>query len=150
MPRWTKTIHERFFDKVDKTDACWIWKGSKNQKNYGMFVYKGRVHMAHRVAYMEWKGEIPDGRLVCHTCDNPSCVNPDHLFVGSNQDNMDDMKAKGRQKSLSGEENKNSKLTWDAVHDIRTSPLSVRQLMKKYEVSDMTVYAVRNHQIWKE
>lgn len=149
MPRWTKTIHERFFDKVEKTDSCWIWTGAKNRKNYGMFVYKGRVHMSHRVSYMEWKGEIPDGKLVCHTCDNPSCVNPDHLFVGSNQDNMDDMKSKGRQRFLTGENNKNSKLTWQQVREIRSSDESVLTLAKKYGVSDVTIYYVLKEG-WKE
>jgi len=86
---------ERFWAKVEKTDHCWNWKGSKVAKRYGGF--KLDIYMlAHRVSWIWANGPIPDGLYVCHKCDNGFCVRPDHLFLGSQQDNMNDMKSKGR------------------------------------------------------
>lgn len=151
MPRWTKTPKERLFEKTTTAETgCIEWHGSANAKGYGMMVYKGRIHAAHRVSWQEHKGEIPAGLLVLHRCDNPKCVNPEHLFLGTNQDNMDDMKQKGRQFTPRGEEHKRSKLTWDAVRDIRSSGESARSLAAKYGVSDMTIYYVKTGKGWKE
>ena len=94
---------KRFWIKVNKNGPihpdlgtpCWLWKARINTSGYGYF--KSPVgDKAHRYSYTIGKGEIPDGLLVCHKCDNPPCTNPDHLFLGSHQDNMDDMHAKGR------------------------------------------------------
>lgn len=91
-------VLERFWSKVQKTDSCWLWKGAKNQFGYGFFRLGSRNEVAHRVSYNWIKGEIPSGLLVLHTCDNPSCVNPDHLFIGTHSDNMRDMYRKKRHK----------------------------------------------------
>lgn len=87
---------ERFFDKILKTESCWIWTGGSRGNGYGAFKLNGKVVDAHRVSYMIHKGDIPDHKLICHTCDNRSCVNPDHLFIGTHSDNMQDCKSKGR------------------------------------------------------
>ena len=91
---------ERFWNKVDKTDDCWNWTASKNIQGYGYFRFDGKMRKAHRMAWLLVNGEIPDGMCVCHTCDNPGCVNPIHLWLGTNQDNMDDMNNKGRHYNL--------------------------------------------------
>lgn len=97
MPR----LIDRFLDKVEKTEGCWIWKASKNSKGYGFF-YTGRgpakMDSAHRVSYELFKTAIPPGYNILHRCDTPSCVNPDHLFIGTQKDNIDDMVAKKRNK----------------------------------------------------
>lgn len=86
---------ERFWNKVEKSDGCWNWIGSK-RVGYGAFKINGKVTGAHRYSFELKNGKIPDGMIICHSCDNPSCVNPDHLFLGSHRDNTIDAFNKGR------------------------------------------------------
>ena len=93
-------MQERFESKIQEShDGCWIWGGGVSNR-YGMFWVpeKGRQIQAHRASYLIYKGRIPDGMCVCHNCDNPKCVNPEHLFLGTHEDNMRDMVEKGRQR----------------------------------------------------
>ena len=89
------SISERIDINVDKGSGCWLWLLSK-AFGYGNFKVNGKTKRAHRVAWEEFNGPIPEGMNVCHTCDNPSCVNPEHLFLGTQYDNLQDMKQKGR------------------------------------------------------
>ena len=95
------TYTERFNEKVERTDTCWLWTGALNSKGYGSMSYNGKGTNAHRLSYILHKGEIPDGLIICHTCDTPKCVNPDHLWAGTPSENMKDMFAKDRQGSTS-------------------------------------------------
>lgn len=92
---------KRFFDKVDKTEGCWFWKAARRGK-YGVFEYKGKTIDAHRVSWEIHNGIIPEKLYVCHTCDIPLCVNPDHLFLGTHSENMIDAYKKGRLKIPNG------------------------------------------------
>jgi hypothetical protein len=97
----TPTFSQRFWAKVKKTETCWTWTAYRDPQGYGTFSVGPRAthapHRAHRVAWELTNGQIPDGSLVLHRCDNPSCVNPKHLFLGTHQDNQRDKVAKGRQ-----------------------------------------------------
>src|SRR5690349_20813657 len=88
----------RFWEKVEKTDGCWLWRGARRNNRYGSFWggnERGYVY-AHRMAYELAKGPIPEGMAVCHSCDVTLCVNPDHLWLGSDQENFADMRKKRR------------------------------------------------------
>ena len=116
----TGTIQERFEAKITKTRDCWNWKASKNNKGYGQFKIAGKYQKAHRVSWMLYMGEIPSGMCVLHHCDCPSCVNPSHLFLGTNADNVHDRNNKSRQADTSGEKNGKAKLAEGDVRTIRT------------------------------
>ena len=90
-----KTTFESFMSKVEKTDTCWNWKGHKDRKGYGQTKLSGKRFGAHRLSYL-FHLQDPGKNHVLHKCDNPKCVNPDHLFLGTHQDNMSDMSIKGR------------------------------------------------------
>ena len=125
-----KTLIARFMSKFtpEPNSGCWLWDAGINNHGYGLFWANSQQRTAHRVAYTLFKGDIPPGdgphgTCVLHKCDVRSCVNPDHLFLGSNLDNINDMTVKGRNKlpvdGLPGEKNKNAKLDAHAVLKIR-------------------------------
>jgi hypothetical protein len=119
--RYSSTMKEFFCKRINikDIDSCWVWTGIKNQKGYGRIRRNKIWYSSHRVSWELYFGEIPDDMLVLHKCDNPSCVNPDHLFLGTNQDNMDDKVSKGRQSRLYFERNPASRLSYKDVLEIR-------------------------------
>ena len=140
----------RYAKKQSKV-KCWIWTGSTNGR-YGIVQYpKPRKNFgAHRVSYEIHKGKIPSNMSVLHTCDNPLCVNPHHLFLGSQLTNIRDMISKGRrvQPNVIGELNGRAKLTATEAAAIRTSTSSTKELSTKYKVCKGTIYAIKKHRLW--
>lgn len=136
------TLEQRFWRKVGKTDDCWYWIAAKSPKGYGNLWNGNRVEHAHRVAYKLFIGPIPDGLFVCHTCDEPSCVNPAHLFLGTNEDNQRDASRKGR--TAAGTKHPNSKLTSEQVIEMRTlyatGEFTLQQLAEAYKICNSTAY----------
>ena len=98
MGRIRKELHERFMNKIviNELSGCWEWQAAKNNIGYAFIRDGNKMRTAHRVSYELHKGDIPRGLCVCHSCDNPMCVNPDHLWLGTHKDNLTDMKLKGR------------------------------------------------------
>lgn len=134
------------------SDACWEWRGYRGPSGYGrLYLKPGAYTTAHRASWIVTHGEIPDGKCVLHHCDNRACVNPDHLFIGTQQDNMADMNAKGRRKTpvMVGETHPAAKLTEREVLEIRASALPREQLEAKYGVSKPTIHQIINRQTWK-
>ena len=147
-------VEARFWNRVDKTGDCWEWTGYKQARGYGEMSVDGKRVLAHRVSYKLEHGDIPDGVSVCHHCDNPSCVRPSHLFIGTQKDNMRDAANKGR---MAGHSNKGSlhgksKLVESDVCEIRRlHSLGITQttLSKMWNVSPSHVCNIVNRVYWK-
>ena len=144
----------RFFEKVNKREGCWIWTGSVIKKDhpYGRLWYKNRKFLAHRISWVLHYGEIPKGMWVLHKCDNPLCVNPDHLFLGTRSDNVRDAVKKGRAfiPLLRGEQHPMHKLTKLQAEEIRRAPGSQRAIGRKFGICQFVVCAIKNNKLWKE
>lgn len=130
-------------------DECWPWTGAKRQNGYGHKGWRGKQYLAHRWMYERRVGPIPEGMVVCHACDNKWCVNPAHLFVGTQKDNVRDMYAKNRQADRKGEKCGTSKLTEKEVLEIRAaSDAKNVALAKQYGVSASLISQIRNRKTW--
>lgn len=141
--------------EVDRDDkVCWPWRGSRHPSGYGSFAYAKGKHLAHRMAYHLAKGVDPGALKVCHTCDNPPCCNPAHLFLGTHADNMQDMIAKGR-RTLSdqvGENNGAAKLTNADVEKIRAQIAERRTnvaIAREFGVTHHMVSKIRRGRAWR-
>ena len=141
---------DRLMKKVMKhaVTGCWEWTGSRNRLGYGRITVNGRVELAHRVSMQEFRGVDPAGLSVCHKCDNPCCINPEHLFVGTQLDNMRDCAAKGRRVFVRGELQKAAKLNPDLVRMIRRSKKSNCQLSRELGISDVAISSARLRKTW--
>jgi HNH endonuclease len=138
-----------YFVKITDEEHCWEWIGSRNEKGYGLFWGKSGVLLAHREAYRREKGE-PGEFVVCHKCDNPPCVSPYHLFLGTVQDNNLDKKLKGR--DAKGEGHGRAKLTKDQVAEIRSKykpyEYSMQKLADEYGVDKATIKWIIQRKTW--
>jgi len=136
---------ERFFEKVKKGDGCWEWTAKKNNKGYGMFggTKAEGFNLAHRVSYELVHGSIPKGKWVLHRCDNRGCVNPDHMFLGNNTANVQDMHSKGRGWGGIGPETAYS-ILW-----CHASGMSRKQNSAEHDVSVHAVKHIALRHTWR-
>ena len=144
--------------RKDESTGCWNWLGKSRSgacRLYGRISVDGKYVAAHRYSWELHNNEsIPDGMIVMHKCDNPSCVNPDHLALGTHQDNMDDMVAKGRQSKSThqrakGEENGNSKITEKEAKEIFADDRSQRAIAKDYGITQAAVSLIKQKRTWR-
>jgi hypothetical protein len=149
-----KPLEERFWSRIKKDEGdCWIWTGGTTGAGYGAIQDKGKFILAHRLSWGLHYGEIPIGMFVCHTCDNPPCVNPLHLFIGSCSDNMKDKSKKGRAKGAhEGNDHPMAKLTVIKVKEIKKLiALGERTyiLARNYGVSQPTICDIKYNRVWR-
>lgn len=144
-------LSERFWRHVQRGEGCWEWTGCLHDGGYGLIRVDGRNRRAHRVAWQLSHGAIPEGLRVCHTCDNPPCVRPDHLFLGTDADNMRDKTAKGRARWHRGSANSMAKLTEALVQTIRAEAaagVTYRAIARVHGIHFTTVGGIVRRQIW--
>lgn len=143
---------ENFWSKVDKSGDCWEWLASKTMHGYGRFAINRKPVSAHRVVWLLTYGEIPEGLSVCHRCDNPACVRPEHLFLGTHLDNMTDMYTKKRRPPNLGTKNGRSKLSEKQVEQIRAMyvprKMSYPKIAKLFGISRWQVSKIILRKDW--
>ena len=161
----------RIVDRLDMSGDCWLWTGALDERRRGRVWHNGRLKLHHRAVWEILVGPVPTGALLCHHCDNPQCANPDHIYVGDSQTNVDDMLARRRHWTTmqpekaaevarrlgrkagswtSGRKNPKAKLSPEQVAAIRDSNDGSRSLGRKYGVDRTTIQRIRKGALWQE
>ena len=150
----TENAAARFIAKLDirGPDECWECSAGSTSGGYGQFKIDGEHFLAHRLAWVFWRGPIPEGMFVLHRCDNRPCCNPRHLWLGTQADNIADMMAKGRRFSTHGEQNGNAKLTAEQALNIRRryadGGIYQRELAEEYDIGRENVGKIIRGERW--
>ena len=138
MARQREELKPRLLRSFVERGDCWIWTGSSTKDGYGVLTIGRKQHRAHRVAYQEFVGDIPAGNVVCHRCDTPLCIRPEHLFIGSPKDNTQDMLAKGRRPRIAGLDHPNTKISpaeRENIKALRARGVLLKEIANQYGVS---------------
>ncbi len=139
-----------FYDRLDISEGCWKWTGSKLKSGYGIISFGGKPISAHRLSWKLHKGVIEEGKVIRHLCNNPICVNPDHLAIGTIQDNADDRVRSGNQPK--GGRNNHAKLDDEKIKEIRMLlelSISGAEIGRQYGVSRTVICSIKNGRTWK-
>lgn len=147
-----KNTEQDFWAKVERGEYCWLWTGGTSHKGYGRMSMSGKRKAAHRIAYEFTYGPIPDGLNVCHKCDVTDCVNPEHLFLGTQMDNVQDMRSKGRERKAFGETHTRAKLNVQTVRSIRqdvANGYNQREIAERHGLKLSTAASVASGRAWR-
>lgn len=147
------SIKCRLLFGIKKQDGCWIWQGSKSSSFYGKVRINGKTFSTHRASYFVFNGDIPEGLWVCHKCDTPLCINPEHLFLGTASENRRDAMSKNRLKSIIGENNNQArftKLQIDEMRALRSDGFTYERLSRIFNCSYTHLYRIFNKDIRKD
>lgn len=147
-----RSIEVRFWTRVTLGDGCWLWHGAHQPDGRGAIGYKGELTTAPRISWLLHFGEIPNGLHVLHKCDVPACVRPEHLFLGTNLDNIKDAQAKGRLKGVGrgtrGEKSPSAKLRESDIIKIRAETGTLKSIGELYGVSLAAIHKIRKRKSW--
>lgn len=134
----------------EPTSGCLLWTGSMTNFGYGVLWWRGKLHGAHRLSYFDTHGDIPAGMHVLHRCDNPACIAPAHLRLGSNEDNIADRIAKRRSRYVTGEGHSKAKLSAEQVATIRRDKRATKIVAPEFGISVRHVNAIRSGEYWRQ
>ena len=149
-PSGAASLSESILSRVeyDTNGGCWLWSAGQTADGYGTVQHKKQTQLAHRVSFEVFSGTSAQGMLVCHRCDVPQCVNPDHLFLGTQADNMADMVRKGRASRLNGQRNGRAKISDDQAREVRDllhlKAFSASEIARSYRVSTSTIGRIKS------
>jgi hypothetical protein len=149
--RYGTTLAERLANRtvLSPETGCLLWQGHRNKLGYGrLWSHGGKLLLAHRAAWTLAYGPIPEGKIICHRCDTPACVNVEHLYVGTHQDNSDDITRRGRRNSRAADLNPNKRLSSDVASLIRRDPRPGPVLAKIYGVNRSTINRIKRGEMW--
>lgn len=144
---WTREQRMAHYTQISPT-GCVLWTGRRNTDGYGQLTVKGNTQAVHRFAWEAVNGPVPSGMCVCHRCDTPACVNPDHLFLGTHAENMADRNAKGRQVAHKGISHPQAKLTVADVIAIRAAAGRYRDIGIRYGITATSVMRIKKRENW--
>ena len=144
-------VRERFEKHIlpEPMSGCWLWNAAHGSHGYGHFGINGKVLSAHRVSFELYRSRIPEGLFVLHRCDVKSCVNPDHLFLGTQIQNLQDMTLKGHRSCARGESSGSAKLKSVDIEKIRKDDRSHRTIAKDYKVGKTTIGSIKSGKAWR-
>lgn len=142
------TLADKLKSYIVGSNGCWMWQGALNEDGYGHLVHEGRRPAVHRLSYEFYKGEIPEHMCVCHSCDTPACINPDHLFLASHKGNMEDKVSKGRQ--YKGIEVWSAKINMAIAAKIRVDSRVHREIAAEYGIHTSAISRIKHNKIWAD
>lgn len=154
------SLLDLFESRVVRQSGCWAWKSRPMANGYVRVKHQGKIVKGHRASWLLFRGAIPEGLYVCHHCDNRACTNPDHLFLGTQQDNVNDCWAKGRggsgngrRKQRLGRHRRGSEIEWaklteEEVRDIRSGRLTRAEFALAYKITKAAIYKIIHRKSW--